>query len=65
MVADSLEELHAFAKKILVKPHFLHVPNNAKLVHYDINEEQYLSAILFGAKLVSGKDIVQVGRKMK
>lgn len=60
MVADTYEELHAFAAQIGVKPHFFH---RAKNKHYDITTEQQQAAVLAGALLVDTRTIIRVARK--
>lgn len=61
MVADTFEELHAFAEKIGVKKHFFHRAEVAH--HYDINQDQFALAVQNGAKIVSSKEIVAIGKK--
>lgn len=61
MMADSLEELHAFAHQIGVKRHFFH---NAAHTHYDINEEQRIVAIEAGAVPVTSKQLVLISRQL-
>ena len=56
MVADSLAEVHAFAAKIGVKPHFWH--KHDRLSHYDITSEQHVIALVEGAQLVSSRELV-------
>ena len=60
MVADSLEELHAFATQITVKKHFFHRSKTAP--HYDINSDQQIVAIAQGAKLVDSREILAKGK---
>lgn len=63
MVADSLEELHAFAKQIKVEPHFFHRARSCH--HYDIVEHQKLAALVLGAVSVRSREIVRIGKEMK
>lgn len=60
MVADTYEELHAFAIQIGVKPHFFHRTKNP---HYDITADQYAVAIQAGAVSVDTRTIIRVARK--
>ena len=60
MVADSLEELHAFAPTIGVKPHFFHRSKTAP--HYDITSDQHTIAIEHGAVLVSSREVLAKGK---
>ena len=60
MVADSLEELHTFAAKIGVKPHFFHRSKTAP--HYDITNEQHVVAIANGAALVDSRVVLAKGK---
>ena len=56
MVADTIEELRAFATAIGVKPHFWH--SHDRLSHYDINSEQHVIAMAQGAVLVSSRELI-------
>lgn len=60
LVADSLEELHAFALKIGIKRHFFH--KTAKHPHYDLTEQQYHLAVTAGAHLVDSRTLIKVSR---
>jgi len=62
MVADTFSELHEFAAKIGVRRHFFHKSKAAH--HYDINGTQWYKAIIAGAKQVSSKEIVKIGKKL-
>lgn len=53
MVADSIEELHAFAQQIGVARHWFHNGD-----HYDIREEFWHLAIAMGATLVTTRALV-------
>lgn len=61
MVADTLEELHAFALKIGVKRHFFHRTKNS-VCHYDITAEQRALAIHNDAAEVSTRELIKRGR---
>jgi hypothetical protein len=60
MVADSMGELHEFACKIGVKPHFFHRSKTAP--HYDITSDQHLVAIANGAQLVDSREVLAKGK---
>ncbi len=62
MVADTLEELHAFAAQIGVKPHFFHKAKSGW--HYDITSEQHPTAIAAGAKLVESRDLLPIAKNL-
>lgn len=63
LIADTHEELHAFAVRIGIKPHFFH--KSAKWKHYDITEEQRVVAINAGAVAVTSKELVLIASKVK
>jgi hypothetical protein len=56
-LAGPLTELHEFAVRIGVKPHFFH--RSATYPHYDITEAQVPAAIAAGAKQVSSRELVE------
>lgn len=56
MVADSVEELHEMADKIGVNRKWFQ--SKSKYKHYDICKAKRALAVGFGAKEVTGKDIV-------
>lgn len=53
----SLEQLHQFALRIGVKRHFFHAGDKP---HYDINEQQRITAIVCGAVEVTSKQLVRL-----
>lgn len=53
MIADSIEELHAFAESIGVGRHWFHNGD-----HYDLREADWLLAIDRGATLVTARDLI-------
>ena len=63
MVASTLDELHEFAQKIGVKPHFFH--KTPMMPHYDINAKQQAEAVQAGAKEISSRDLVPLAKAMK
>jgi hypothetical protein len=62
LTASTLEELHAFAASIGVKPHFFH--RGAVHPHYDITEAQFPVAIAAGAVLVTSRALVEFVREL-
>ena len=63
MVADTLEELHDMADKIgVMRKHF---QKKSKYPHYDICLAKRDLAINWGAKQVSGRDIVKILKGVK
>ena len=62
MVATSYEELHEFAAKIGVKKHFFH--RSSKYPHYDITEQQRLTAVEAGAVATSSKTVLEVAKSL-
>ena len=62
MVADSFSELHAFAAQIGIRKHFFHKAKSAH--HYDINGTQWYKAIIAGAKQVTSKELLKIGKKV-
>lgn len=61
MVADTHDELHAFAAKIGVKPHFFH--KTPRMFHYDINKDQHVIAVAHGAIEVETKKLLPIAKK--
>ena len=62
LAGSSLDELHAFAASIGVKPHFFH--RTASYPHYDITEPQVQAAIAAGAVSISSRELVQFVRTL-
>ncbi|MFA5067638.1 MAG: DUF4031 domain-containing protein [Candidatus Izemoplasmatales bacterium] len=64
LVANSIKDLHSFAKSIGVNKRYFHNnPKNNK-PHYDIRGKKIQKAIEFGAKQVNSKDIVTFLKKI-
>lgn len=63
MIADTLQELHAFAEKIGVKKHFFH--KSATYLHYDLNDSQRTIAVENGAIEISSKELVIKSKELK
>lgn len=61
MVADTLDELHKFAEMIGVKRHFFHRGDKP---HYDVTEQQYLTAIENNAVEVTSREIVRLSKSL-
>lgn len=58
MIADTLDELHEMADKLLIdRKHF---QDKRGKPHYDICKKNKQKAILFGAILISDKEIVKI-----
>jgi len=62
LVADTLEELHAFAASIGIKSHFFH--KSASYLHYDITAEQRAIAVAAGAIQVSSRELLGKAKEM-
>ena len=60
LAADSLEELHAFARSLGIGRHFFHA--SAKHLHYDLAEERRADAIAAGALEVSSRELARLAR---
>jgi hypothetical protein len=58
MIADSVEELHAFAESIGVARHWFHNGD-----HYDLREADWILAQAQGATLVTSRALVALKRK--
>lgn len=58
MMADTLEELHSFAEFLGIKRHWF------DRYHYDVRQDDYVAAVLAGAKVVSSKDLVRIRKKL-
>jgi hypothetical protein len=59
MVADSVEELHAFAESVGINRCWFHKD------HYDLNPKNHESALGSGAQLVEARTIVLVKRRVR
>lgn len=63
LVADTIDELHGFAKKLgLRRSWFQHL---ASYPHYDVTVKVRTRAIEMGAKAASRKQIITAARKLK
>ena len=62
LTADTLEELHAFATSISVKPHFFHKARSGW--HYDITAEQHPAALQAGAQLVDTRFLLEKAKNL-
>lgn len=63
MVADSLDELHAFARQLNIPPQGFHA--EASYPHYDITLELREEAILLGALAGNRKQIIRCAKQLK
>jgi hypothetical protein len=61
LVADTYEEMHEFAEKVGIKPHFFH--KNTKYPHYDISGEQRDLALQLGASSITSRELVNICRR--
>jgi hypothetical protein len=61
MTADSLMELHSFAKLIGVGRCWFHRGSHP---HYDINEKHFSIAIANGAKVIKSRQLVEIAKKL-
>jgi hypothetical protein len=56
MVADTVDELHAFAESLGIRRHF----QNTRIPHYDVCLSTRARAIKMGAKEVSSREIIKM-----
>lgn len=63
LMADSIQELHAFAARIGLDSRAFH--RQARHPHYDVTEAQRHRAIRFGARSITAREAVMVGRRME
>jgi hypothetical protein len=61
LTADTEEELHLFAAKAGIKPHFFH--KKSKYLHYDTTAAQRPSVIELGAKEITSQELAVIARK--
>jgi hypothetical protein len=57
LMADTLPELHAFAKQIGVARHWFH--RTKRHPHYDLVESERVKAIAAGAEAMSGVEMIR------
>lgn len=62
LVADSIQELHTFAAEIGLDSRAFH--RGARHPHYDITEHQRFRALRFGAKSITAREAVLIGRNL-
>jgi hypothetical protein len=63
LVADSLDELHIFARKLGLRPSWFQV--NASYPHYDITESLRQRALSLGARHGDRRTIITCARTLK
>lgn len=63
LLADDLDELHAFAKQIGLRRQWFQ--GDATAPHYDLNPKRHAAALRMGAKLVERDELVEVIRTWK
>jgi hypothetical protein len=61
MAADSIEELHAMAERIGVRPWFQNKPGRP---HYDISKATREKAVALGAVEVSSRELVEALKRV-
>jgi len=57
LIADTLEELHRFARKIGMKAEWF---QDTRIPHYDLLKGKSKVAIAKGAKVVTSRDIIRL-----
>lgn len=62
LMADSIDELHEFAKRIGVSTHAFH--RGAKYPHYDIGAGHRSIALKYGARSISSREAVLIGQRI-
>lgn len=62
LLADDIQEMHAFAAKIGVSPRAFH--RGARHPHYDVTALQRRRAMLHGAVAITTRDAVVIGRRI-
>lgn len=65
LLADSLDELHTFAKQIGLKKAWFQEPPKTKYPHYDINESRRLVAIKKGAIEIDRRNTILKAKALK
>lgn len=66
LIADTLDELHAFAAKVgLRRAWFQPGKTIADTPHYDLNEKRHAAALELGAELLERKAFVAVIRRLR
>ena len=60
MTADSLEELHEFAREVDIKHCWFH--RGSKYPHYDVSSQKRDAAVAAGAVVISSKELAQVAK---
>lgn len=63
LLADSLDELHAFARSIGLKPEWFQ--HRARFPHYDITEAKRKKAVAFGAIEADNRTIVEKAIRLR
>lgn len=62
MLADTVEELHAFAARIGLRRAWFQPESSP---HYDLNAGRHAAALAAGAKLVDRRELVAVVRRLR
>lgn len=63
LVADSIDELHEFAKRLGVERRWFH--RHASYPHYDVTTEMRANALKLGAVAGTRQEIITCARKLK
>ena len=62
LIADTLEELHAFAREMGLKPEWF---QQKRLKHYDLTTKRAVRrALSLGAVMVDSKEIVRIAERV-
>lgn len=64
MAADSIEELHEFARKLGMRRSWFQ-PGRGRHPHYDLVKVRRDKAIALGAKAVSSRELVMIWRRQR
>lgn len=62
MTADSLDELHVFAKSIGLRRKWMQISASG-IPHYDLNHSKRWTAVQRGAVELSGKDWIEIAAR--
>lgn len=62
LMGDTIEELHAFAAAVGIPARAFH--REARHPHYDVTDRQRQRALRHGAKAISEREAVRIGRKL-
>ena len=60
LTADTAGELHAFARRLGLRPSWCQASRRDKIVHYDVTEGMRKRAIAMGAKEISVREAMRL-----